>query len=46
MPEDLPSETSIRPLLETHTRRRKKLDAPGTPTLFDVPADAVSDDER
>lgn len=45
-PEDLPPEPSIRPLLETHTRRRKQLEAPNAPTLFDAPAGGNSEDDR
>jgi len=40
-PEDLPPEPSIRPLLETRTRRQKKLPSPDAPALFDVSADTT-----
>jgi DNA-damage-inducible protein D len=43
-PEDLPPEPSIRPLLETHTRPRKKLPALDAPTLFDAEAHPTPDD--
>lgn len=41
-PEDLPPEPSIRPLLETRTRRQKKLPAADAPTLFDIDAEGTS----
>ncbi|HEX6819262.1 MAG TPA: DNA damage-inducible protein D [Ktedonobacterales bacterium] len=43
-PEDLPPEPSIRPLLETRTRRKKKLPTPDAPSLFDVSADTTPEE--
>lgn len=42
MPEDLPAEPSIRPLVAARIRPRKKLIAPEGPTLFDASEDATS----
>lgn len=44
LPEDLPAEPSIRPLLNQHNRRQKRLPAPDNqPTLFDATNDATAD---
>jgi DNA-damage-inducible protein D len=44
--EDLPPESSIRPLLDKRTRQQKKLPPAGAPTLFDAVADQPSSQDN